>query len=726
MFTMKLSALFLASVLTALVAFPVAAKNDAAVSSENPCAENETTLPRPIMLACKLHRLFDEKGLSSRRARLRLEAYSWRNILDTILVELAKDSSETPAPAEMAKLVENAKWVRDVPLAPSKRRLPNSDEEERFAKSLRQRALQLSALQCQRATLSESEQINFLADARDFEKGVSKSSNQRAVALSFVIHAARCAQQGHTAHQAAAALLVNFPGSAEAREWENTYVGALTEKESAKRIEGLIDVSRMERGLFEARKTISESAEPNLQQMLVRALVRNGEPKEAVAVAERMWKTRPDDFELSKSYAWALGKDGQLDASARVYKKLGETSHEDAVDACFLSAFLDFEANNLERSFSQLKACTPRLEGHKFEVATLWLKGWILIRQKRWSEAVPYLNDIVKRFKNNSERSRYRFWLGKALSRSGKPAAGRKHFQDILRVAPLSYYGFLARRELGESQLTTKKMTEPVLMGQPKTKQGMKKWDDVFAMYVFSPKDAQWLARTIDAPLLEKATMLQRHADYFYSYRRGMKLLPYPRVRGNKLATSMGWRGSYAEPHRDIVLAEAKRNNIAPSFVYAIMRTESGFLEDAVSHAGAMGLLQLMPYTARGIARKLKRPLPSFDEVIKPKVVIPLGAAVLATSQKEFGTMWLAAACYNGAPQNVATWLRAHQGEDALTFVENIPFKETRDYVKKILAAEAIYRGLRTGTVDMDFDPDAIVPAAPLAFTQYAPDDNED
>ncbi|HEY1101090.1 MAG TPA: lytic transglycosylase domain-containing protein, partial [Myxococcota bacterium] len=186
------------------------------------------------------------------------------------------------------------------------------------------------------------------------------------------------------------------------------------------------------------------------------------------------------------------------------------------------------------------------------------------------------------------------------------------------------------------------------------------------------------------------------------------------------LVSSPKWRVSYARPWRALVDAAAKKAETSSTFVMAIMRTESGFDPTAVSSANARGPLQLLPTVARGVAATNGLPSTVGERLGEPDVAIPLGAYLLGALAKEHGSMLLAAAAYNAGPEPVTTWATRFGALPVEVFVERIGFKETRNYVKKVLADEAVYRGLDGGVVALALPP-SIAPAT--TFTRYPYDE---
>jgi soluble lytic murein transglycosylase len=149
----------------------------------------------------------------------------------------------------------------------------------------------------------------------------------------------------------------------------------------------------------------------------------------------------------------------------------------------------------------------------------------------------------------------------------------------------------------------------------------------------------------------------------------------------------------YPMPFRGEVTAHARAIDLDPAYVYGLIRQESRFVMDARSSVGASGLMQLMPATARWTARKIGLDFrPSM--VTDRDVNIRLGTSYLKLVLDDFeGHMALGAAAYNAGPNRPRRW-RDGPALEAAAWIENIPFGETRDYVKKVLSNAVVYGAL--------------------------------
>ena len=155
-------------------------------------------------------------------------------------------------------------------------------------------------------------------------------------------------------------------------------------------------------------------------------------------------------------------------------------------------------------------------------------------------------------------------------------------------------------------------------------------------------------------------------------------------------------------PFKDSVIARARDINLDPAYVYGLIRQESRFVMDARSGVGASGLMQVMPATAKWTARKIGMNGFTSDQISDRDTNIAIGTGYLKLVLDSFeGSMPLAAAAYNAGPSRSRRWRAPNDGSgpvlEGAIWAENVPFNETRDYVKKVLSNTTNYAALITG-----------------------------
>ncbi len=153
----------------------------------------------------------------------------------------------------------------------------------------------------------------------------------------------------------------------------------------------------------------------------------------------------------------------------------------------------------------------------------------------------------------------------------------------------------------------------------------------------------------------------------------------------------------YPMPFRESVVRRSREINLDPAYVYGLIRQESRFIMDARSNVGASGLMQVMPATARWTARKIGLTNFTPDQITDRETNIAIGTGYLKLVLDDFsGSMPLAAAAYNAGPGRPRNW-RNGPVLEAAAWAENVPFNETRDYVKKVLSNTTTYAAILSG-----------------------------
>ena len=432
------------------------------------------------------------------------------------------------------------------------------------------------------------------------------------------------------------------------------------------------------------------------------------------------------DYALAKANAKARSRAGDVAGAVARYDEIlsfsgwWQVDKKELAEAAFFAAFTLIEADDVDAALLRLVAAEPLLKDSPWEVQALWQRAFLLLTAQRSpgggdaTAALPLFDVLVA--KNDKEVRKHRYWRARALDVVDAPR-GRVERQALINEDAVDWYAGLARRDLGL----------PVLRGSTIAPGALEKQivvDDevrvIWLLYGLGFDDeARDLsrARGLRDPRVTLANLglAQSIDDATFGWRRGGLYLPSPPTQKNRLVLQPSWRVSYAMPWVEVVGAAATRSAVPRSFVYAIMRTESGFDASAVSSAGARGALQLLPSVARAVAAR-DPALPKHGGSVDDDIA--LGSALLGLLVREHGSLLVAAAAYNGAPENAQAWVKRFGHLPVDVFVERVPFKETRDYIKRVLAVEALYRGLDGGVVTLAL-PEKLAPAATFSSFPY-------
>ena len=281
----------------------------------------------------------------------------------------------------------------------------------------------------------------------------------------------------------------------------------------------------------------------------------------------------------------------------------------------------------------------------------------------------------------------WHYWHARALQANGQHAAAPPIFLALSREH--HYYGQLAQEELGpvmQAPVSNKMDSADIdaIARQP----GIARARALYALGMRSEamREWNWSIQNFSDPQLLAAAELARRMDW------------YDRAINNAERTRdlHDFDLRFLAPYRELAQKAARENEIDEAWVFGLMRQESRFINVARSSVGASGLMQIMPDTARWIAKQLGIKRFNPREMQDPARNIQFGAFYLKHVQTSLdGSPVLATAAYNAGPSRAQRW-RDTQPMEAAIYIESIPFAETRDYVKKVMS-NAMYYAARFG-----------------------------
>lgn len=152
-------------------------------------------------------------------------------------------------------------------------------------------------------------------------------------------------------------------------------------------------------------------------------------------------------------------------------------------------------------------------------------------------------------------------------------------------------------------------------------------------------------------------------------------------------------RTVYKKEYSEYVIKYAEQYGVEENLIYALIKAESNFNPNAVSHQNAKGLMQLMQSTAEDLAKKSKINLNN-ENILEPEVNIQLGTQYIASLLNKYGCVEVALAAYNAGSGNVDKWISSGKIKADGSDIENIPYKETNTYVRKIMRDYEVYKQL--------------------------------
>jgi soluble lytic murein transglycosylase len=314
---------------------------------------------------------------------------------------------------------------------------------------------------------------------------------------------------------------------------------------------------------------------------------------------------------------------------------------------------------------------------HEWHVrAALWVGDW-----RRVTTAIAALPPAL------AEQNRWRYWLARAAEKTGDATRAREIYALVLPTD--NWYAVLAAARLGRE-------FEPSLqaidfdsreVAQLAKLPAMMRARELFACNLETEATVEWREAYATLTPGQQRAAIRLAADWNWHLQSIATATKQSQFNDYPLL--------YPRPYDSIVRAAARLTNLPDTSIYAVMRQESLYRPDAGSSAGALGLMQLLPSTAKRAARRWDLRTPSRGDLLDPAVNVPIGAAELRSLIDRFDGQELAAyAAYNAGPGAARRWLPATP-IDADIWVENIPFNETRAYVQRVAWHSVVFNWLQ-------------------------------
>jgi len=332
----------------------------------------------------------------------------------------------------------------------------------------------------------------------------------------------------------------------------------------------------------------------------------------------------------------------------------------------------------------------------RFAERAFWKAGWWAYRQGRFQDAAQLFDRGAAQFPRSDYRPSWLYWSGRAWlqSNDAETAAAR------LRLAATdyhnSYYGRLAVRQLASGRgaaITPSLQRQPVPVSVPTAQRIALLLATGLNQEAMS--ELQYAQRVWgDSPQLQ-ATIALTHRR-LGNVRAGINTMKraYPQylAAGGETLPSEILQVIFPLDYWPLLQKYAGQRGLDPYVVAALVAQESNFDPAVVSPANAWGLMQVLPNTGRSLARKLGVHPFSTKRLTEAEVNVRLGTQFFADSIRRFGGVHFALAAYNAGDSRVASWQRERPGMPQDEFIDDIPFPETQNYVKRILGTAEDYR----------------------------------
>jgi soluble lytic murein transglycosylase len=378
-------------------------------------------------------------------------------------------------------------------------------------------------------------------------------------------------------------------------------------------------------------------------------------------------------------------------------------------EALYLLAQAAADDADVARSRAYLRRLLQEYPKGFWTDVALWLQGWFAYKQQEFPAAAASWGHLVAEESGSRWRTAALYWRGRALEAVKHRSEAIQVYRTLLDTSlDQHYYRRHANERLATLTKTKKKVAPRSSPPTPQTPTASgvnglhaRKARALRSLGLTDDAVEEWSEQVRSRPeeragLAEACAVFLDLGRYDKAVWVGNRILRPLFVQADGQPPIPGfWQCAYPLGHIELVRQYTSQRGVDPYLVLALIREESAFAPHAVSRTGARGLMQLMPQTADRTAREHRLPLVTPDALEVPDVNIPLGVNHLADLLREFGgNLSLSLASYNAGKQPVQRWLQRFGFADEVEFVEEIPFSETRNYVKRVLGNYERYSSL--------------------------------
>jgi len=336
-----------------------------------------------------------------------------------------------------------------------------------------------------------------------------------------------------------------------------------------------------------------------------------------------------------------------------------------------------------------------------------WRVAWVSYLDRK-PDADDRLTSFLLKYPTSSNAVDALYWLGRSAERAGNIPHARSFYMKAVERFPETYFGIAAAARLAKigpgeespAEFLEKIPPAPALrpFDEPIPVAAEERWERAQALreVAFDSSAEQELKNAYFATpsprfLLEaaQAAFDQGHFGVGMAYARSA--VPNADARKFGEVPLTVWKALFPLPYEAAIRREAAKNDFDPMFAAGLIRQESTFQSDAVSHANAIGMMQLLPKTGRLMARQIKVRYTK-NKLFEPEYNIELGMVYISNLVQQFGSPEAAAAAYDAGEDRITAWKAERNYEEIPELVESIPFTETREYVQIVLRNAQLYR----------------------------------
>ncbi|MCG2789541.1 MAG: tetratricopeptide repeat protein [Actinomycetia bacterium] len=429
---------------------------------------------------------------------------------------------------------------------------------------------------------------------------------------------------------------------------------------------------------------------------------------------------------LGRAFTSLGQEDNSISYYQKVLAKYPQGNYAD--DSLYRIGRIYFLRGDLESAAASYEKIVNNYPGGDKISDAYWELGWIQFRGGDYNNAKNTFRGMKVKFKGSSIGEKAMFWEARCLQKLGENEAAANIYREIIESKTYTYYTFASQRSLKSMgvEYDIPKIDNTVYPDNPKidtllpeiyqdieninTGSSGSGQDGKFT-HIDKAKELLTLefyssaSKEIEAGsgefeqdnlrILEISTLYLKAKDYLNSQRLIAKYFSKLKSNLNNPYKDYVYYLLYPYGFKEYIDKYSGQFNVDPLFVLAVIREESRFQPDAGSYAGALGLMQIIPKTGKGIASQLGISKFSNQMLLDPEMSIRMGSYYLSRQLESFNqNKYYACGAYNGGPGSMSKWLSSWGDKGIDEFIEYVSYDETRNYIKKVMGSYFFYQML--------------------------------
>lgn len=491
----------------------------------------------------------------------------------------------------------------------------------------------------------------------------------------------------------------------------SAYRSGLTESEEQTRANKLFLAGKFDLAAESYEKLLRKKPDDNATKFkLARSLYKGRNNQQAIDLLRKYLGSKLTAEEQTEAYYllslifWRLDRDSDFEASCQ--KVLEKASPKFRKRVLANLAAHHFEKGRLSKAEGFYNKLLAETQDSVVKADIKWKLAWIKYRNKQFRDAASLFAETRKLSANGKLVIPSKYWEARSLSEAGSNEAAQTLYRQLFPSQKIDYYSIQAAKALGSQDIHLKQASA-ARSGWPDSglTQAQANVKEVRAALKLLDKDLPEFAlanlRALpksarETPAIALLIAKAAHNSRLYGLAHDILFLQFGSLVDEppESAPAEFMNLAYPKAHYPHTTSQAALHSVDPYLVWSIMRQESRYDSSAISPAGAIGLMQVTPATAQQLPSAKPMDNSSIvSDLLEPKRNISTGVEILAKNLRSFGgSLVPAIASYNADPKKVRDWIKRNGKMKQDEFIENIPFLETRLYVKKVLANLAIYK----------------------------------